>query len=1393
MIAGASDDELLIQVMPHGTAAFGGIISAATVTIHYDAGSSLSLGPATSFCSAWSAFAPSAVVVNNGVAYRTYNGFGANRIGDPVDDGGCNTVLVPEEWFTLATIPVLGEGCTDFTLDNDAFTDAHNRSFYVSLNGWEVTGVVVDGTLEAGDCSEVDCLGIVDGTALPGTPCDDGNPGTVNDTWTEDCECVGTVPCVPASITFMSSNSPICANGTLVLQASAAGTGPLDFTWTGTGTFSPGNQGAQVSVANAASGTYSVTVTNACGSDLASLTVMVDSPLSGTISYEGSPYCGDGGPEAVVLTGTPGGQFSATPSGLGLEASTGTIDPSASLAGTYTVSYTVGGNTECPGYTTSTVVTIVGVPSASIQYGTVCGSGALPVSLTGMGGGTFSAAPAGLVLDAATGTIDLGASTAGSYVVTYTIAATEACGEFSTSAPVTVYHPSTGSIHYDGSPYCVNGGVVPVTQTGSTGGTYSVSPPGLSVDPNDGSIDLDASTVGVYQVTYTVPANGPCPAFSTSATVLVGTSLLATIGYNNGPYCIGGGFAQVTRTGTMGGQYSASPIGLAINSATGAINLGSSTPGLYTVTYTIAASGSCGDFSTTTQVEVLPALTATIMYGESPYCMSTGLAMVSFGGDEGGSFSAVPAGLSLDGNTGAIDLEASQPGTYTVTYTIQNSTACAFSTSTQVVVLEVPWAEISYGADPYCANGGVAAVVHNGTMGGTYTSSPEGLALNEANGYIVLQSSTPGSYTVTYTLPAAGPCPAFSTTAEVTVQQPLIAAISYPGSPFCSGGGQGLVSFSGDAGGAFSASPAGLALDPGSGTIDLDGSSPGFYMVSYTVEGPEACGAFSTTAPVLVQEAPWAAISYGAGPYCTSGGVIPVSLTGSQGGTYSSSPAGLALNENTGFIILPSSTPGTYTVTYTTLAVGPCAAFTTTTEVVVLPAPTAVIDYPGSPFCAGGGQGLVAFSGDAGGTFSSSPAGLALDPASGLIDLVGSSPGTYTVTYNVAGSAGCDAFSTTAQVVVQEAAWASIGYEDGPYCTSGGSALVTRTGTAGGTYSASPAGLSLDPSTGMVNLGASTPGTYSVTYAVPAIGPCDGFSTSAEITVQPAPTAAIVYEGSPYCSTAGQAVVSFTGTPGGTYSATPAGLSINETTGMINLYMSTPGSYSVTYVLAADGGCAAISATAGVEITPASVGAIGYNDDPYCTGDNVATVVQVGTPGGTYSAVPAGLSIDANTGAIDLSGSTGGTYLITYAIPPHGGCPEFSNSTTFILFTVGEPCDDGNAVTVNDVITEDCICAGDIIDGVEDLTGKEIGLLLYPNPNRTGRFIMHVEGLDGGLAAAEVRMLDAVGRQVYAVPVRAVAGMVHEEIVLPGDLAQGIYLVELVAGDQRVVGRLVIE
>jgi hypothetical protein len=65
-----------------------------------------------------------------------------------------------------------------------------------------------------------------------------------------------------------------------------------------------------------------------------------------------------------------------------------------------------------------------------------------------------------------------------------------------------------------------------------------------------------------------------------------------------------------------------------------------------------------------------------------------------------------------------------------------------------------------------------------------------------------------------------------------------------------------------------------------------------------------------------------------------------------------------------------------------------------------------------------------------------------------------------------------------------------------------------------------------------------------------------------------------------------------------------------------------------------------------------------------CQNGTDISATITGTTGGTFTASPAGLSINASTGAIDVSVSTGGTYTVTYTTP--GTCSDAQNTSVTI-------------------------------------------------------------------------------------------------------------------------------
>ena len=93
------------------------------------------------------------------------------------------------------------------------------------------------------------------------------------------------------------------------------------------------------------------------------------------------------------------------------------------------------------------------------------------------------------------------------------------------------------------------------------------------------------------------------------------------------------------------------------------------------------------------------------------------------------------------------------------------------------------------------------------------------------------------------------------------------------------------------------------------------------------------------------------------------------------------------------------------------------------------------------------------------------------------------------VSYTIIATGSCGSFTVTTPVIITAAPSATISYAT-PVCVGTGSINVTHTGTTDGTYS-SATGLSINATTGAINIAASTPGNYTVLAAVlmaPVVG-----------------------------------------------------------------------------------------------------------------------------------------------------------------------------------------------------------------------------------------------------------------------------------------------------------------
>ena len=120
------------------------------------------------------------------------------------------------------------------------------------------------------------------------------------------------------------------------------------------------------------------------------------------------------------------------------------------------------------------------------------------------------------------------------------------------------------------------------------------------------------------------------------------------------------------------------------------------------------------DFTDPMQVDITYGL-AEIVYNDSPACQDDPPLVVTQTGIAGGTYSAAPAGLSIDSTSGEIDVQNSLPGTYTVTYTYITS-GCTKIATTTVTIYEAPLAPISGGDQSECVEDPIQTLTATATV-----------------------------------------------------------------------------------------------------------------------------------------------------------------------------------------------------------------------------------------------------------------------------------------------------------------------------------------------------------------------------------------------------------------------------------------------------------------------------------------------------------------------------------------------------------------------------------------------------------------------------------------------------------------------------------------------------
>ena len=852
-----------------------------------------------------------------------------------------------------------------------------------------------------------------------------------------------------------------------------------------------------------------------------------------------------------------------------------------------------------------------------------------PILAPSASNGTYSATPPGLDINPITGVITLISSLPGTYIVTSTTL-TSTSGACAASIPniittrtVVITAPANGAISYSPAVFCQSL-ITPqvVTRLGSTNGNYSATPVGLSINPSTGAILPINSTAGIYNVVYTVPATGGCPAFIAAPfqVEVLASPIIAQPANQTVCTC------YTLPALTVGNYYSQA------NGAGAVIPAGTQICTNQTV-YIFSTNGTCPSEKSFTinSTGTLPAVT-NFSYASTQYCQNgiNPSPVASSTRTTGGVYSCANAALIINPTTGAIDL-TSPVDTYTITYSVAASAAnCVTANSSTFLVTILPVITavtgFSYPQPQYCTNGVNPTPVPSAgfSAGGVYSALPAGLSINPSTGVVNLCGSAAGTYTVKYTAPAGtGLCYSVtSATTTIIVRQSITVqtTISYI-SPSCT-------------------------------------NSP-LQSPSISSVGQAVCG--------------------------TAGGTtIPTTVVGTWSALPVTSPP-LNINPVTGQINFANSVPGQYVISYTVVAdPTTCLAGsinTFTLDVLPVTIPNADFLYPQPNYCRGGANPFPTLLGGTptGGQFSCNNSLLQINAATGEINLSSSPADTYTVQYFVPQSSLCSLPNTgfftviltdVATIVTQ------FSYSKAVYCANEGIVIpITANGfTTGGLYS-STAGLNINATTGAINT-ASTPGSYIVNYDITANPSLCIVATNSQVAVTinaNIPSITAFTYATTYCKTDAAALptksVGFTN--GGTFSST-TGLTINATTGLITPSTSTAGTYVITYSTTLNltpcllAGSSAITVKINAQVTPTFT-----QISPVCKGITVLPTLPtssnnvpaiIGTWDKLVTATTAGTSTYTFTPSADECATTATMNIIVNELP---------------LYTITGACEDG--------------------------------------------------------------------------------------------------------------------
>ena len=908
-------------------------------------------------------------------------------------------------------------------------------------------------------------------------------------------------------------------------------------------------------------------------------------------------------------------------------------------------------------------------------------------------------APQGMDIDAQTGEITWTPTEAGDAEVAIVAAngvlpiATQSFTiEVSGGAPVITSTPVTstgvGSIYlYD------------VNATGNPEPTYSLreAPEGMNIDETLGIISWVANEVGTFDVTV-VASNGIRPDATQSFTIEVSgdgpviTSSPITTAALGEAYVY-----DVEASGNPDPTYDleTAPDGMVIDMISGLISWAPTEAGTFDVVV-IASNGTMTDASQAFTINVT---------GAAPVITSTPVTTVILGntyaydvqstGDPAPMYSLdqAPDGMNINPSTGSIFWPTSEAGDFDVIVVASNG---ALPDASQAFTVEVT------GIAPAITTSPVTSVA----LGSTYqydvnargnpqqtfslNEAPEGMDIDPTSGMITWEPDALGQFDVSVTASnGIGPDAIQSFTVEVTGIPPTITS-----KPIDNGFVGSSYTYDVNAGGtpdptfALTLAPPGMKIDPATGIISWMPSQEGSFSIEVAaLNGVEPNETQSYTLTIFPEIEPPIIISSPLELAAVNKTyTYDVDAIGAPSPQYSltSAPTGMNIDPLSGVITWTPTAEGTFNVTV--IAFNGASVVATQSFSVEATASLFAPTLTSAPPTQAALGEVYSYRATASGnpspfySLSQAPLGMTIDPASGIVSWIPIVEGSYDVTITASNGIGQDDSQSFTLIVTTEkfapeiqSSPITIALVNQPYTYQ-----AKATGSPNPTFAlnTAPAGMSIDPISGVISWRPTSTGDYEVIVAASNDEGEDDVQAYT-LTVTQGQFAPIITSNPATITAPNEAYtyrVTAIGNPAPTFSVdAPPGVSIDSQSGLISWTPSAVGSFEVI-VIASNGLVPDYVQPFTILVTNDSF-APSITSIPLTTATlntpYVFNLEATGNPAPAFSlqSAPNGMTIDPISGVISWLPTVLGTFEVT-VLATNGVAPEASKTFTI---TVGAP------------------------------------------------------------------------------------------------------------------------